>query len=324
MLKNATFLLLCFGLYGARANAEDIDPVQTINNKLSQMRDYQLKDACSKVVVGTKWETSHLPVHHGSTDADSDPPRYEVPVYQTQCVPQIGKLSVTSLSYESVTFDKSEVVQNAVPEKVMGQAFVSINCSKSEQTPSLSFVYTQRNATSTVTLHGITNSIQANAKISYQVSKTLGVEFGVQDTYQVQNSTSNTVQSDTTAQKTVTLPLKIDPMTNFTSQGWIAENTDRLSWHASVIMSGQVTPNKENISDISVILSEKDRTFGISGYIENVHSTDIQNNYYGRPLTDHQCEDIIAKKLPTQYRLNYLLYPASPTEQDPEITHSSK
>ena len=225
------------------------------------------------------------------------------------CVPQIGKISARTLHYETIVFDKVEVVKNALPSKVRGESFVSINCSTADQKPSIEFDFVRRHSTTIATTHGIKNTIEANTKVTFNYAKAVGGEFGLRDAYEVQNSTSETTVDEDSEPRKVALPLVVPAMTNFVSQGWIADSTDRLLWHATAVLDGPVIPNKDGISYVSDVLPSAGRTLPLEGYIDDVHSTDIDNNYFSPKVTEAQCKDIMAKHLPMQYRVNYLLYP---------------
>lgn len=310
MRKDLVLLLLFISVTATTPiQAEDIDVRAALDERLAALKDYALPDVCSMVQVGTqKKHIRGITPHTGNTDIDSVDHGYDVdvPVMAQRCDPAFGKLKSEAVKIERVQFDKMDVVKNALPSKIDAQAFVSINCTEAEQRPSFDFTFTTRHMTSTVTTHGIKNAINVNTKGSFKYAG-VGFDVGMSDTYEVSNSTSDTVTDEGTETKKVTLPVTIKEMTNFVSQGKIIRSTDRLQWHATVLVDAPVSPNKEGKKYASEVLGEQDRTFEVEGYISNVRSSDVVTDYFSTKVTPAECADRIKKGLPMSYKLNHLV-----------------
>jgi hypothetical protein len=295
-------ILACLLTFSAAVvRAEDVDVKATLDQRLSELRDYQLKDVCGPVQEGTR--TVRLP------DVIPGGGKVQIPNIVNRCNPSFGKLKVTSLSYSEIIFDEMRVVKNALPERVEAQTVVSINCSPADQNSQADFEISTTDARSFATTKGITNTLTASTNFSMGGQDAMNFGGTIENSYQVSATTEKRTEQQAGRRINRSIPVVIKEMTAFFSQAKIIQSTDRLHWKARIIMDGGVTENKEEVKNISSILRPIQRTFNLEGYIENVKSNDLAIDYYGRSLTKQDCERLLAQQAPLSYSVNRLIGP---------------
>jgi Clostridium epsilon toxin ETX/Bacillus mosquitocidal toxin MTX2 len=314
-MRSLTSLIIASLLVTAvgHSNAEDVNAIAFINGKLAALRDFNLADKCNTVKTGTRRE--RFRAHSSNTDVqEANDWGTEVDVYEKKCVRQVGKLSALTLHFESFAFQDIKFVQNALPTTVNGETLVAINCDPNDQQNTTVFRDNQRHSTSLTTTHGVTNTVEANTKVAFNYAKAVGGEFGLRDSYQVSTTTSQQTVDEHSSSVERSDPVIFPKMARSFVEAYNFTNNDRINWSASVVLDGPVVTNKDNIKNVSELLSQGERTLKIGGYLDNVQTTALARSYLSKEITASECKELFDKKAPLQYILNYLMTEPAPDE----------
>jgi hypothetical protein len=209
---------------------------------------------------------------------DSNLPTYITETYQDYLL--ITGLSVTKVG--NITFGKPII--NAIPEKIHMQTFELRNCSSVSQSGSDTVSLSIATQNTVSMSHSVSTSITIGANLSYSIPAfgSASINFSVNRTVQLSDSSSQT-QSETVTHSE-TIPRMAAAYTDLWGEYFSVESNLSVPFSANIIFDGTVDANISGYSKLSQILDETQRTFIVSGILSATAASDAHTRFYEKSL----------------------------------------
>lgn len=278
------------------SGTDTIDPLTSINAKLTSLRAYKLRNDCQDVIVGQQCHHDDTSPSRFASETNGEVPLFVrgtsttcVQIHEQRCTVVSGKLTVNSpLKIEKdpdVTVNPPD--WKGIPDDYFGYRETYINCTSDKQTETFNHAETLKLGSKVIK----TKTVNVGSAVSVKVTFSFVVDAETSAAFNHSVSITDTTEEDLEDTKTLswTANLSIKPYVKVVMLHSWTRRSVPVTYSGSVLLDASTGPNLEGVSLISQVLPASDRTFPFSGVVSTARLYEGVTSPNETPLSRQFC-----------------------------------